>query len=51
MATPHAYPGMPVDLRPAEESFSEARTIALAKNNSFEAIRMVFPKRHEVCHN
>jgi len=35
MAIPHAYPGMPVDLRPAEESLSEARTIALVKNNSF----------------
>ena len=24
MAIPHAYPGMPVDLRPDGESFSEA---------------------------
>jgi len=51
MAIPHAYPGMPVDLRPPEESFSEARTIALVKNNSLEAIRMVLPKGQEVCHN
>ena len=28
MAIPHAYPGMPVDLRPAQESLSEARTTA-----------------------
>jgi len=46
MAIPHAHPGMPVDLRPAEESLSEARTTALVKNNAFEAIRMVIPKGH-----
>jgi len=51
MAIPHAHPGMPVDLRPAEESLSEARTTALVKNNAFEAIRMVIPKGHEVCHD
>ena len=38
MAIPHAYPGMPVDLRPAQESLSEARTTALVKNDTFEAI-------------
>ena len=51
MAIPHAYPGMPVDLRPAQESLSEARTTALVKNDTFEAIRLVLPKGHEVCHN
>lgn len=51
MAIPHAYPGMPVDLRSAEESLSEARTTALVKNDSFEAIRLVLPKGHEVCHD
>jgi hypothetical protein len=44
MAIPHADPGIPIDLRSAEEAFSEARTIALVKNNSFEAIRMVLPE-------
>ena len=51
MAIPHAYPGIPVDLRPAEESLSEARTTALVKNNAFEAVRMVLPKGREVCHD
>jgi quercetin dioxygenase-like cupin family protein len=51
MAIPHAYQGMPVDLRSAEgESLSEARTTALVKNNSFEAIRLVLPRGHQVCH-
>lgn len=51
MAIPHAYPGMPVDLRPADEALSEARTTALVKNNSFEAIRLVLPGGQEVCHD
>jgi quercetin dioxygenase-like cupin family protein len=48
MAIPHASPGMPVDLRPAEESFSEAKSAALVKEARFEAIRMVIPKGHEI---
>lgn len=48
MAIPHAYPGMPVDLRPDGESPSEARTAALVKEGSFEAIRMVVPKGQEI---
>jgi quercetin dioxygenase-like cupin family protein len=51
MAIPHAAPGMPVDLRPKGEPLSEARTTALVKNDTFEAIRMVIPRGHEVCHN
>jgi quercetin dioxygenase-like cupin family protein len=39
---------MPVDLRPAGESPSEARSAALVKESSFEAIRMVIPKGHEI---
>lgn len=50
MAIPHAFPGVPVDLRSGEESCAEARTTALVKNNSFEAIRMVLPRGREVCH-
>jgi quercetin dioxygenase-like cupin family protein len=42
---------MPVDLQPAEESLSEARTTALVKNNTFEAIRLVLPRGSEVCHD
>lgn len=50
MAIPHAFQGMPVDLLPADESLAEARTVALVKNNSFEAIRLVLPRGHDVCH-
>ena len=51
MAIPHAFPGMSVDLWPAGEVLSEAKTIALVKTEAFEAIRMVVPTGHEVCHN
>ena len=51
MAIPHASPGIPVDLSPAEEVLSEAKTNALVKNEAFEAIRMAIPKGHEVCRN
>jgi quercetin dioxygenase-like cupin family protein len=40
----HAYPGMPFDLRPAGESLSEAATVPLVKQETFEAIRMVIHK-------
>lgn len=50
MAIPHAGPGLPIDLRPAGESRTEARSIAPAKTNEFEAIRLVLPRGHEVCH-
>ena len=48
MAISHAYPGIPVDLRPAGGSLSEAKSAALVKDESFEAIRMVIPKGHEL---
>lgn len=51
MAIPHAYPGMPVDLGSRGEALSEARTTALVKNDTFEAIRLVIPEGHEDCHN
>lgn len=51
MAIPHAYPGIPVDLRPEDESFSAPRTTALVKNDRFEAIRLVLPRGHDVCHD
>jgi quercetin dioxygenase-like cupin family protein len=49
MAIPHAAPGIPVDLRPQAEGFSEAKANALVKTEDFEAIRMEIPKGHEVC--
>lgn len=51
MAIPHAAAGVPVDLQPAGEDLSKAQTHALVKNNAFEAIRLVIPHGHEVCHN
>lgn len=30
---------------------TEARTTALVKDNAFEAVRLVLPKGHEVCHD
>ena len=50
MAIPHAYPGMP-DLRPLGEALAKTETTALVKNDAFEAIRLVIPKGHEVCHD
>jgi quercetin dioxygenase-like cupin family protein len=51
MAIPHAYPGMPVDLRSEEVTLSETWTTALVKNDTFEAIRLVARKGHEICHD
>jgi quercetin dioxygenase-like cupin family protein len=51
MAIPHAAAGVPVDLLSREEPTSPPRTIALVKNNEFEAIRMAIPAGHEVCSN
>ena len=44
----HAYPGMPVDLRPVGESLAEATTVPLVKGETFEAIRMVIRKGHKI---
>jgi quercetin dioxygenase-like cupin family protein len=50
MAIPHAYPGIPVDLRPVGEALAKTETTALVKNDDFEAIRLVLRKGKEVCH-
>lgn len=44
----HAYPGTPFDLQHLEESLAEATTVALVKETTFEAIRMVVRKGHEI---
>jgi quercetin dioxygenase-like cupin family protein len=44
----HAYPGMPVDLRPEGASLSTAKTFPLVKERMFEAIRMVLHKDREI---
>jgi quercetin dioxygenase-like cupin family protein len=51
MAIPHAYPGMPVDLRRQGDATSEDQTAALVKNDTFEAIRMVVLAGQEACHD
>ncbi len=44
-------PDATVDYHATGEGPTEARTTALVKNNWFEAIRLVLPKGHEVCHD
>jgi quercetin dioxygenase-like cupin family protein len=44
----HAYPGMPVDLRPEGASLSTAKTFPLVKETMFEAIRVVLHKDREI---
>jgi quercetin dioxygenase-like cupin family protein len=51
MAIPHAVPGIPVDLQPQADGLSKAEAHALVKTDAFEAIRLVIPKGHEVCHD
>ncbi len=46
MAIPHAFHAMPVNLLPGAEDGPMAKTVALAKNDVFEAIRLVIPKGH-----
>lgn len=44
----HAYPGRPFDLRPEGPSLATATTFPLVKEESFEAIRIVIRKDHEM---
>ncbi len=44
-------PDAAVDYHATGAGPTEARTAALVKNNWFEAIRLVLPKGHEVCHD
>lgn len=48
MALPHATSGEPVNLRPFGSRFAEARTTALVKTDSFEAIRLVIASGHSL---
>ena len=47
----HAYPGMPVDLRPEGASLSTAKTFPLVKETMFEAIRVVLHKDREMANH
>ena len=50
MATPHAGACLPLDLRQPGETLSVHKSHALVKTDAFEAIRIVIPKDHNVCH-
>ena len=48
MALPHAKPGESVDLNSLGEALKEARTQAIIKTDSFEAIRLVLQVGTEI---
>ena len=48
MALPHAKPGESVDLNSLGEALKEARTQAIIKTDSFEAIRLVLQAGTEI---
>ena len=48
MALKHAGPGEVVDLRPMGERLSGAKTAAIVKTRSFEAVRLVVPAGKEI---
>ena len=48
MALHHIKPGEVADLAPLQEKLGDTKTSALAKSNSFEAIRLVVPAGKEI---
>ena len=48
MALHHAEPGEVVDLRPLGEGLAKARTSAIVRTPSFEAVRLVVPAGREI---
>lgn len=48
MALKHAQPGEIVDLRPLGDAFAEAKSSAIVRTSSFEAIRLVVPAGTEI---
>jgi quercetin dioxygenase-like cupin family protein len=48
MALHHVKPGEIVDLKPLGEKLNGTKTSALAKSDSFEAIRLVVPAGKEI---
>ena len=48
MALPHAKPGESVNLNPLGEALKDARTQAIIKTDSFEAIRLVLQAGTEI---
>jgi quercetin dioxygenase-like cupin family protein len=48
MAVHHAGSGEVVDLRPLGEKLRDARTTAIVKSDTFEAVRLVVPAGREI---
>lgn len=48
MALKHAQPGEVVDLRPLGEGLAEAKSSAIVRTPSFEAIRLIVPAGAEL---
>jgi len=48
MALRHVKPGEIADLTPLGKNFGDAKSNAIAKSNSFEAIRLVVPAGKEI---
>lgn len=48
MALEHAKPGQVVDLRPLGDKLKTAATVAMVKEKSFEAIRLVVPAGSQI---
>ena len=48
MALKHAQPGEAIDLRPLGESLAGARTSAIVRTSTFEAIRLIVPAGTEI---
>lgn len=48
MALNHANPGQVVDLRPLGSELASARTSAIVRTSSFEAVRLVVPAGSEI---
>ena len=48
MALKHARPGEVVDLRPLGDGLAQARTNAIVRTPSFEAVRLVVPAGTEI---
>jgi len=48
MAVHHAGSGEVVDLRPLGANLQNARTTAIVKSNTFEAVRLIVPAGHKI---
>lgn len=44
MSLPHPHPGEPIDIRPLGDKLIESASVALARTDDFEVMRLVLPK-------